>query len=78
MFEGFAPPQASPEEIRAAEAQANGSIKQALTTAAFLYICSSFLTILSLLSPKTDTLFTYQLLSSSRPSGRFGKKKMGI
>ncbi|KAK4461236.1 mitochondrial outer membrane translocase complex, subunit Tom5 [Cladorrhinum samala] len=38
MFGGFAPPQASPEELRAAEVEANGNIKLAVATAAFLYI----------------------------------------
>ncbi|KAK3996238.1 mitochondrial outer membrane translocase complex, subunit Tom5 [Cladorrhinum sp. PSN332] len=38
MFGGFAPPQASPEELRAAEAEASGTIKRAVATAAALYI----------------------------------------
>ncbi|KAK3331244.1 mitochondrial outer membrane translocase complex, subunit Tom5 [Apodospora peruviana] len=38
MFGGFQPPQASPEEIRAAEAEATFTIQQALATAAALYL----------------------------------------
>lgn len=38
MFGGFAPPQLSQEELRAAEAEASLTIKTAVTGAAILYI----------------------------------------
>ncbi|KAK3695860.1 mitochondrial outer membrane translocase complex, subunit Tom5 [Podospora appendiculata] len=38
MFAGMQPPQASEEELRAAEAEATFTIQQALATAAALYL----------------------------------------
>ncbi|KAL2269301.1 hypothetical protein VTJ83DRAFT_1485 [Remersonia thermophila] len=38
MFGGFAPPQISQEELRAAEAEASFTIQRALATAAVLYL----------------------------------------
>jgi len=37
MFGGFAPPQASPEEIRLAEAEASSTVQQVLVSAVVLY-----------------------------------------
>ncbi|KAK4247661.1 hypothetical protein VTI28DRAFT_8606 [Corynascus sepedonium] len=38
MFGGFQPPQASPEEIRAAEAEATFTLQRVLAAAAALYL----------------------------------------
>ncbi|KAL2127177.1 hypothetical protein VTI74DRAFT_11206 [Chaetomium olivicolor] len=38
MFGGFQPPQPSPEELRAAEAEATFTIQRAVATAAVLYL----------------------------------------
>ncbi|KAK3364508.1 mitochondrial outer membrane translocase complex, subunit Tom5 [Lasiosphaeria hispida] len=38
MFGGFQPPQASPEEIKAAEAEAGFTIQRAVFSAAALYL----------------------------------------
>ncbi|EAQ90114.1 predicted protein [Chaetomium globosum CBS 148.51] len=39
MFGGFQPPQASPEELLAAEAEAAFTLQRALAAAAALYFC---------------------------------------
>ncbi|XP_044721371.1 mitochondrial import receptor subunit or translocase [Hirsutella rhossiliensis] len=41
MFAGFAPPQQSPEEIRAMEAEAAFTVQQVAATAFMLYLCRS-------------------------------------
>ncbi|KAL6697500.1 mitochondrial outer membrane translocase complex, subunit Tom5 [Trichoderma pleuroticola] len=41
MFGGFAPPQQSPEEIRAMEAEATFTVQQVAATAFMLYLCMS-------------------------------------
>ncbi|KAK5991283.1 hypothetical protein PT974_09563 [Cladobotryum mycophilum] len=38
MFGGFAPPQQSPEEIRAMEAEATFTVQQVAATAVMLYL----------------------------------------
>ncbi|GJN69341.1 hypothetical protein JDV02_000455 [Purpureocillium takamizusanense] len=38
MFGGFAPPQQSPEEIRAMEAEATFTVQQVVATAFMLYL----------------------------------------
>ncbi|KAK4117416.1 hypothetical protein N656DRAFT_841089 [Canariomyces notabilis] len=38
MFGGFQPPQPSPEELRAAEAEATFTVQRAIATAAALYL----------------------------------------
>lgn len=50
------PPQASPEEIRAQEAEAAFTIQQALATAAALYLCWSPSPSSFLLEPGSNTL----------------------
>ncbi|KAF2966589.1 hypothetical protein GQX73_g6954 [Xylaria multiplex] len=43
MFGGFAPPQLSAEEIRQLEDEATWTVKQFITTAVVLYICTLIL-----------------------------------
>ena len=69
-----APPQQSPEEIRAMEAEATFTLQQVAATAVFLYLCTPSAIISTLSIPACHWLTARQLpspLTSSRRSSKY-------